>query len=177
MLNFKVSLISSTYNQKNLMKCLLIFWGFFLDTKSTFYTDIARDISTKYTEVALFFNKIQDTEGHGSGKGPMLTVVMMSEISVLSASSPLIGWLAPISPLIGQPETNDRSRDLWCCKVLAPGKHRKIQRLRRISSERSMFHCLNWLRFRKNAEKLSRHLTVKQFRINWPPFIKRMILF
>ena len=34
-----------------------------MDTKSTFYTDIERAINTKYTEVALFFNKIQDTGG------------------------------------------------------------------------------------------------------------------
>ena len=66
MFNYKVSLILFDIQPEQFNEVyLLIFWGFFLDTKSTFYTDIARAISTKYTEVALFFNKIQDTEGHG----------------------------------------------------------------------------------------------------------------
>ena len=138
---------NSTSNQKNLMNCHLIFWGFFLDTKSTFYTDIARELLAQNIRKLRFSSIKYRIQRVMAGKWPMLTVVMMSEISVLSASSSLIGWLAPISPLIGQLETNDQSRDLWCCKVLAPGKHRKIQRLRRISSEWSMFHCLNWLRF------------------------------
>ena len=54
----------------------------------------------------------------------------------------------------------------WLARIIRdavkprPGKHRKIQRLRRsnFAEERSMFHCSNLWGFGKNAEKVSRHL-------------------
>ena len=62
-----------------------------MDTKSTFYTDIARELLAQNIRKLRFSSIKYRIQRVMAGKWPMLTVVMMSEISVLSASSSLIG--------------------------------------------------------------------------------------